>query len=207
MARLYAIPSDIRLAATATEIEKRLHLIFPAQAASAFNQGMMELGALICIPKIPRCAECPLQDECLALAQDLQFVLPLRSANKAPQIVERVIVLIQQNGKWLIHHRKQHGLLASMWEFPGVGCNDKTAAEKAFAIEYGLDLKLGTRLFDTEHTFTHRQWQMAVYTAELIDSSHSQEKRFRWVDIAELDDYPIPNAFRKICDYLKLSGR
>ncbi len=202
MARLYGISTDIRLPKTEKQIEIKLHQIFSSKQASAFNQGMMELGALICLPKQPKCDECPLNAECQAFQSGKQLELPNRSKNPQPIIVNRIIILIRREDEVLIHLRKDKGLLASMWEFPGVEASLKTVADK-FEEVYGFKVRSGKKLFDSEHVFTHRHWKMRVYQGNIDQGIKLNESEFRWVTIQNLEKYPIPNAFKVIVDYCR----
>jgi A/G-specific adenine glycosylase len=202
MARLFCITNDIRLPETDKTIADLLSQIFPPDNASDFNQGMMELGALICIPKQPRCSECPLAEECKAYQTGKQLTLPYRSQNPKQIVINRIIFLISKKDSVLIHLRPAKGLLASMWEFPGVEGN-REIAESHFRKEYKMDVHLEKKLFAAEHVFTHRHWKMTLYEASLENINQLDEKVFKWARIEDLDKYPIPNAFKAILDYVK----
>lgn len=202
MARLAYISSDIRLPKTLNTIEAEVSKIFPPNQASLFNQGMMELGALICIPRQPRCNECPLSNDCKAFKNGYQSKLPFISEKPKPIIVKRIIFLIRNDDKILIHLRKPKGLLASLWEFPGVESSLKAAAVK-FQDEYGFPVKVGMKLFGAEHVFTHRHWKMIVYEGIIKKEIRTDESFFKWVYASELDMYPIPSAFKTIVKYCR----
>jgi A/G-specific adenine glycosylase len=90
-----------------------------------FNQALMELGALICVPRAPRCEECPLASECMALDRGTVAERPPSRARKAiPEAAMVVLVaVVREPGgetRLLLRRRPDEGLLAGMWEFPGV---------------------------------------------------------------------------------------
>jgi A/G-specific adenine glycosylase len=90
-----------------------------------FNQALMELGALTCTPRAPRCEECPLALECLALERGTVAERPPARARKAvPEVAMVVLVAVAGEpgeGPWfLLRKRSEEGLLAGMWEFPGL---------------------------------------------------------------------------------------
>jgi A/G-specific adenine glycosylase len=95
------------------------------QRPGDFNQALMELGALVCVPRSPRCDGCPLEPECLARKRGTVQERPLPKRKKAvPEIDEVVLVVAARNGeggfRLLLRKRPSEGLLAGMWEFPGV---------------------------------------------------------------------------------------
>ena len=87
--------------------------------AGDLNQAMMELGALVCTPKSPRCAECPLRDDCAAYAKGVQEDYPVR-APRRPIPVRRVsgVVVTDDQGRVLLVRNVEGGLLKGLWELP-----------------------------------------------------------------------------------------
>ena len=114
--RVLARLSEFRLAVNedknAAVLREKLIEILPEKNPGDVNQAFMDLGATICLPRNPRCAECPLQSECAAFQKDLQDVLPVK-AKKAPvphyQVAAAVIV---KEDKALIDLRNQAGCWA-----------------------------------------------------------------------------------------------
>jgi len=201
ISRLFGISTNLRLPKTVKMIEMHLNSIFPAKKASDFNQGMMELGALICLPQNPKCEKCPISMFCAAYKTGKQADYPNKSIQPKPKVIHRTIVLIRKKDKYLVHKRNEKGLLASMWEFPGVDSNERTAISK-FETEYGFVIDLHHKLFDTDFTFTHRIWKMSVYEASIrneLDDSND----WKWLSFAEMTTYPFPKAFSKIMEYCK----
>jgi len=125
-----------------------------------FNQALMELGALTCVPRSPRCEACPLSSVCLALERGTVEERPRPRAKKpVPEVDVAVVVAVARDIsgglRFLLRKRPDTGLLAGMWEFPGVDV-DKERADvgsaalrsaireraKGFAVELGLKLGL-----------------------------------------------------------------
>lgn len=202
IARLYAIQSDIRNPDTIKQINENMNTLFLPDHASAFNQGMMELGALICTPGQPKCSICPLRESCHAYQNGNPGEFPFKSTAPKPTLIRRSVFLIRNGRKILIHQRPAKGLLASMWEFPGVdGIGMKASA--LWKETYSREIVKGKKLLKIEHQFTHRIWKMDVYEAKLLKSEFPEGEGFRFVEIDALDDYPIPTAFRAIVEYLR----
>lgn len=91
----------------------------PADNPGDFNQALMELGATVCIPKTPKCDECPLEGGCSAheLGQELAF--PVKQGQQSMSDALRLTLVIRKGNKILIKKRPASGLLANLWEFPG----------------------------------------------------------------------------------------
>ena len=97
---------------------KTLEPHLPSQNMRNFNQAMMELGALICTPKNPRCLLCPLPSFCRAYKTGKQELIP-QPKKINTQKIEAAVAIIQDKKKFLIQKRPSQGLLANFWEFPG----------------------------------------------------------------------------------------
>jgi A/G-specific adenine glycosylase len=90
------------------------------QSCSHLNQSLMELGALICTPRTPSCAACPVQKLCVAHQENLQAQLP--NLGKRVTATERrfIAFVVERDGKYLVHQRPEGVVNAHLWEFPNV---------------------------------------------------------------------------------------
>jgi A/G-specific adenine glycosylase len=87
--------------------------LLPETNCGDFNQALMELGALVCVPANPRCEVCPLWQVCATRSD----ALPLRQRGK-PRHVTQDVLFVRRNGAVLLRQRPTTGLLAGMWELP-----------------------------------------------------------------------------------------
>jgi len=94
--------------------------LLPAKRVGAFNQALMELGALVCTPTDPQCEQCPLAGRCAARLQGRQEEIPARKAAPAPTQVREAAVVVRRAGRVLLAQRPERGRWAAMWEFPHV---------------------------------------------------------------------------------------
>ena len=161
----------------------------------AFNQALMELGATICTPRTPRCADCPIHTACAAYEQGTQLERPAPQPRRS--IPERnfvTLILIDRAGRVLLHQRPPTGLLAGLWEFPATQ-NDATA----FAAELtGFTLE-PISLKTVTHTFSHFRAHYRVHYARLPDVSETpRDLAFRWLHASDLDALALPAAQRRI---------
>jgi len=90
----------------------------PDRAPSAFNQAMMELGATVCLPARPRCAECPLASLCKARAQGVQDAIPCARVKKATRRISIVVLVLERSGKILLTSRHKLRLIPGKWGLP-----------------------------------------------------------------------------------------
>ncbi len=198
MSRLFALP-EIDKRDIQGSIKNKIQNSFPPDRAGDFTQSLMELGALVCLPRRPACNNCPLTTDCAAYTQKAQNLWPIRKKRVPVKPVPRQVAVIMDGSYILMHQRPPTGLLADLWEFPGVEGGNKQDFAARFAEEYELKLKVGKHLLDARHVFTHLEWQMKVYLCGL-ESTEALSKRtdFTWVNRLDLEKLTIPSAFKKI---------
>lgn len=167
--RLLACPADILKESTKRAVEEALLAHLPENAGD-FNQALMELGALICLPRgAARCPSCPLERLCLAKEANLQAELPKKMPPKRRRTEKLTIFLLAKNGKIALEKRPAQGLLAGLWGFPAMeGHLKKTEAEKALQAIGFAPAKLHA-LPAAQHIFSHITWQMVGWRVELAE--------------------------------------
>ncbi len=155
MTRFWGIADDIRKAPVKKDIAARLTKpIADSGDPSSFNQGMMELGAMICKPKSPKCLPCPLRDDCVALAQGRVEELPVKGKPGAVPHHDLTVAIVEKNGKYLLQQRPADGMLGGMWEWPGGRCKPSDLIELVKQ-ETGIGIQLGQELGRVSHGYSH----------------------------------------------------
>jgi A/G-specific adenine glycosylase len=199
--RLFNIKGDITKIATKKEIEEKIAQYIPAEYASEFNQALMELGALICKPKSPKCNECPLSIYCMAFDKGIQESLPVKSKKvKQKKLFYHVVVLQNEKGLFYIQKRPDSGLLAGLWEFPMVpiaNFDNELDDTVNYLSQNGFSVDVSMTNMSLTHTFSHLKWDLKVVfgTCHSIDLTDESGK---WVTITELSKYPFSVAHQKV---------
>ncbi|MCR5267649.1 MAG: A/G-specific adenine glycosylase [Lachnospiraceae bacterium] len=179
------------------EMADMLDLIIPKDAPGAFNQALMDLGAMICTPGgVPKCETCPLSNVCLAHLNHTELSLPVKSSIKPRKIEKITVFLIRDGERFAIRKRSNRGLLAGMYEpvhVPG-HLDEETAVIylKGLPID-PLQIK---RIADAKHVFTHKEWHMIAYEVRIAAGSGEDAEGLFFAAKQELTDtYPLPSAF------------
>lgn len=191
-------------------VERELEAVMPRECPGEFNQAMMEIGAMVCIPNgAPHCGECPLQEICKAHAQGREQEYPKKEAKKERTLEKKTVLLIRDQEKIALRKRPSGGLLAGMYEFPSLE-GYRTAKEvKQYLSENGLHAIQIKALQEAKHIFSHKEWHMKGYMVrvdELEPSAPGQGIR-DWIYIEPRETrekYPIPSAFEVYAEYLKM---
>lgn len=170
---------------------------------SAFNQALMELGAMVCTPKTPQCLLCPVRDYCRGYEAGQVLNLPVKhKAKKQKRIDYMVLVLSNELGEFAIEKRPETGLLANMWQFPMLEGKDlsENKIRSVFQAQYGVDIALQQERYRLKHVFTHLIWQLNVVQAIVKDERDIQGLTF--VSIKDLATYPISKSHQNIIERL-----
>ncbi|MBD3224751.1 MAG: A/G-specific adenine glycosylase [Caldithrix sp.] len=208
MSRLFSINEDVNDGKTRKYIESIVQKLLPEKEAGTFNEALMELGAVVCKPKNPRCLSCPVNTWCMAYKDGNPQAYPIKSAPAAKKRLFHYVFLIQNETDYLIVKRPDSGLLASMWEFPSVQTQKLTLAAPEIMThlqkQYGIKGELIEQDMIRHHTYSHIRLQyMAVYVRtddEHIKLGHYQS--FIWEHFNRLSDYAIHNAHKKLLSWM-----
>lgn len=192
ISRLFAIQDDIAKPATRVKMEQLVRQLIPTDTPGAFNEGLMELGALICTPRDPDCLFCPLITVCQGREAGIHEQLPVKKKNKRVKSVSLVCGVVLKDGCVLVRRRPEQGLLAGMWEFPNAQQTDVTA----LLPETGIHWR--TAIGDVSHVFSHVKWTVRVYRGDFHDQGKSLSPEYRWVELEELSNYAFPKVFHKV---------
>ena len=200
VARITADDSDIARGATKKKMEELVEEVIPRTAPGDFNQSLIELGAIVCLPGgRPKCEACPVRHICRAHAEGRELDYPVKAKAKARRIEVRTVFLFRDAGKTVIRKRPAKGLLAGLYEFP----NREGRLTKKGVIEYSKELGLAPvrvrKIGEAKHIFSHVEWHMTGYEIlvdELERELHPQDESLVFADIRELQEkYAVPSAF------------
>lgn len=201
LSRLLNIREDIQKAKTRKTFEALIREMIAKRNPSYFNQALMELGALICSPRSPKCDLCPVATHCAALKLGAQEQLPVKEKAKRPKQVAVSVALIEREGRILVRQRPERGLLAGLWELPNVE-GDQRDLER-HAQELGFDIQSVTPLIEHQHIFSHLVWNMVIYR---VEAKPNKTIDGHWAHWRQLDRYPFPASYLKIFDKLANPG-
>ena len=202
--RYKGIYDDISKPKTRKLIFNELVPVIQAVNPSHFNQGLMELGALVCSPTSPDCSACPLSEDCYALRESKILDLPVKAKKKAVPKINVAIAIVEDKGKILIAKRKQDQMLGGLWEFPGgkqeLGETLEETVIRELKEETGLTITIEKKLSDVLHVFSHFKLTITPFvckkekgTAKALSSDE-----VKWINVSAFDKYPFPTVNKKI---------
>ncbi len=210
ISRLQRIEEPVEQSRTRKQIEQIVRdMMEQTDRYGDFTQALMELGALVCTPRSPRCGACPWQTGCIAARDQVQAELPKKKAAEPPRQVQVYTGILIVDGRVLAVQRPKTGLLAGMWQFPAVEVlspeQQQTERELASALrqrfqQLGQTVRLHDEWQRLNHVFSHRQWDLRAFLCdgEAADFSHRPDAR--WLTGAELKTLNWAGPYRKLAD-------
>ena len=204
ISRLTASYEDIMKSSVRERVEEELEELIPTDGASDFNQGLIELGAIVCVPNgAPKCNECPLAHLCKAHEQGIELELPVKSKAKERRIEKKTVFIFQDGDHVAIKKRPVKGLLAGLYELPNVEGHLTEDEVLEYSKQIGLLPLRIQKLEDGKHIFSHVEWQMIGYQIRVDELENSCTEKMLFVHPEEIQaEYPIPAAFETYVKYV-----
>lgn len=212
--RILASEKDIASPAVKREMELMARAILPKDKPGDFNQALMELGAMVCLPNgAPHCGECPVHELCLVKEEERWEEIPVKKGKKERRIEEKtmLILLTPDEEKTALQKRPEKGLLAGLNQLPNVEGQAGCQQIQSLLSQWGLVAKEIRELPSAKHIFSHVEWRMSGYRIVISDQSAKKpqqrsrsplslatsDQKLIWVNRRELkEDYALPSAFR-----------
>ena len=196
--RLLAAEGDIARPAVKAAFRELLRAAYASLPeglpAGDVNQAVMDLGAGVCLPKNPRCADCPIRKLCAAAQREQAPLFPVKGEKKPRRVEEKTVLVIVRAGEVLLRQRPEQGLLGGLWEFPNLDGKLPAPEAAAWLEGQGLTPEGLVPLPPAKHLFTHIEWRM---TGFLTLCSGPVPPGWQAADRTALRErYPLPSAFR-----------
>ncbi len=205
LSRVFADGRDIGMPRVKKDYEALLGTSMSREYPGEFNQAMMEVGAMVCVPNgQPRCESCPLSSFCEALRSGTWNRYPYKEPRKPRTVEERTVLILRDEKLIAIVKRPVKGFLAGMYEFPvmeGYATKQEVLSDLK---EKGIRAVRIQPLEDAVHIFTHREWHMKAYLIRVDElEAYTPPPGWLFVDAADTREiYPIPSAYAKYKKYV-----
>ena len=208
--RLFGIERDPATRPVKKKLRTITQRLIPFGQGRRVNLALMDLGATVCLPRAPRCGECPLRRNCTGYKKGIQNRLPVRSERKPIPSVLAVIGVIRKNGRVLIARRPARGLLGGLWEFPGgkpgPGESLQEALKREVREETGIKVSVRNPLMVVKHAYSHFRVELHAFLCDFMSGTPKPLgcDDLKWVALGRLRDYPFPKANQVIISRLFL---
>lgn len=205
LARLLAFEEDITLSSSRRLLAEACRQLLPEHAPGEFNQALMDLGALICTAREPRCLICPLAGECRAFQQGRQTSLPVFPPHRAGEKVTDVCAVIEHNNRWLMAKHTDGRLWRGLWGFPRVRVEEGETLEQAThraATTVGAHVDGCEVVATIRHAVMHYSVTLHAIRCRLREPHPEAGNTLRWVSPQEAQKLPLPSPVRRVVNKL-----
>jgi A/G-specific adenine glycosylase len=201
----------VRENARAPRIQKQLwalaESLLPQRNVGEFNESLMELGALVCVPHNPRCKVCPLRGSCIARRQNMQDRLPNLGKRAASKPITRIAALTRKGDFLLLFRDRRSRLLGDMWRLPFVEINPSEPTrniERRFATTLSLSLRLRRPLVTVRHSITTSRITLTAWEASIANGfslpSQRSHLQWKWCDPPVLRRLALDAATKRVLE-------
>lgn len=217
--RLFLIDGDLKSGANQKTLWHRATQVVEGCDESAppsiVNPAMMELGALVCTPRAPRCQACPVQSFCGAFKTHRQNELPFIAPKRQSVELRDVCAFATResstgNGEVLLRQRAHDEKLwwRGMWELPRVTCRENEDAAQALKRLFGDELQTAPELINVQsllktvqHGVTHHKITLECWSIELLEDFETSTAQ--WFEWDELQHLALPSSMKSLLAWLR----
>lgn len=191
-AGIHGVPSDSK---TLEHLWQSAEALLPEESHElrSYTQGLMDLGSLICTRSKPKCATCPVQDDCYAAQHHCTDTLPTKKKRKTLPEKNAVLLLLTSEHGIHLYRRPDHGIWRNLWSLPEF--SDSTAAS-AFAAQHGAIVQ---QYIST--TFTHRFTHYTLQITPISITICNPDPTIGWFPAQEALRKGLPKPIRSIIEH------
>ena len=194
------------------DLWKLATFLLPDKEITTYTQGLMDLGATVCVSNRPKCNSCPFTVHCVAYSEGRQKELPARKGARTRQTRETGMLILVHGEKVLLQKRPLAGIwggLLSLPEWVGTASEPDEAALYAAVIPFGTVASI-RRLPEFVHIFTH--FRLRVFPVLIILSERKEnatgdvEGEYVWYELAGMANAPLPSPVKKLLQDMEISA-
>ncbi|HEX4945236.1 MAG TPA: A/G-specific adenine glycosylase [Blastocatellia bacterium] len=209
LARLTDLAEDITEPRTQEHLWHLAESLLPLTRPGDYNQALMDLGRLVCVPRRPHCEACPWQAHCLAFAHHTTAQRPVKKPKPPRQQVNVVAAVLRDaQQRLLLVQRPPQGLLGGLWTLPGGVCaageSFADALQRTLRNDLRLEINVTQQMAAATQDLTHLRMTVRAFAGEIRAGvpEAAGVAAFAWVSEADLAKYSLGKADREIVNAL-----
>ncbi len=211
IARLSAEERDLRTAAAEKLLWEQSARLVEKGKGRETALALMDLGAAICLPKEPRCGECPVTDFCGACRAGLQGEIPKKSPRKCVPHHDIVAAWFRDGaGGYFLQRRPLEGLLGGLWAFPSgkrePGESLESALRRSIREKLGVGIAIQRKVGIVRHAYSHYRITLHGYFCRVAEGELPTGDGAGWMHIGNEGKFALPRADRKLVEHFRQEG-
>jgi A/G-specific adenine glycosylase len=204
LSRLLAYEGDPRSTAGQRLLWQAAEAALPPRSSGEFNQALMELGALVCLPQ-PRCLTCPVATRCAARLRNREQSIPPPARAPHVEDAHEAAVVVRRRKRVLLVRRRDGQRWAGMWDFPRFplsacsGTALEAELDSGVAAAAGVRISAARKLTTLRHGVTRFRIRLDCFEAQAAAQARGKRRGdLRWAALAELESLPMSATGRKL---------
>ncbi len=185
LARYFGVDTPIDSTQGKKQFKSLAEELLPAKESGEYNQGLMELGALVCSPKSPDCFSCPIMASCIAHSKNTTANYPVKSKKTKQRKRFFNYLVIENNGSYYMEKRTEKDIWKNMYQFPLI----ETSKEQETPVFESSDLILLGKKEAKKHVLSHQTIYAVFWEYKQIKES---ELNHNWIKIDDFSQKPLP---------------
>jgi A/G-specific adenine glycosylase len=201
LARHAGVRGAIDARDTLDALWRTAHARLPRTRLADYTQAMMDLGATLCTRVKPRCADCPVRNDCVALREDLVAALPQRKRARAvPKRRHQWLIVHDARGRVLLERRPERGIWGGLWSLPECAhdADVRGQAKTAFGMRVGVPRALPP----VRHRFTHFELTATPCLVRVVAKPARLPENMRWTAARDVAELGLPKPVRALLEQL-----
>jgi A/G-specific adenine glycosylase len=202
LSRVFMIGGDLRQSTVRKRLWQKSEEILPPSDLSDFNQALMELGALVCVPLNPRCKACPIEKNCFARRRGREAEFPCVPSRRETLKVTLAAAVVRRKNRVLMVRRDAESVMRGLWELPGGTCRETEKPELAVIRQvrerYGLELEPAREISRVKHHIMNQRITLHAFEARLRGALGPRRPSRAWVDPFSTANRPVSSMTLKV---------
>ena len=197
LSRIFNLKKDVTKLETQEHLYELAEKMISKKNPGDFNQALMELGSLVCIPEFPKCPMCPVKNLCTAFKTGNPSKLPVKSNATRIKKIQMVVGILKREQKLLVRKRPDSGIWGGLWELPGTVRTKNQTLEEALRDEFentlSIPVMVKQKFPPLVHRFTHRLALISPF--HLVERNGKQNRNapgVRWITSRDLKKLSFP---------------
>lgn len=208
VARLFGVRGDLRSAATERALWEFSGRLVRKGTGRDTALAVMDLGAVVCLPKSPRCPECPVSACCESFGKGLQGEIPPRASRKAVPHRDIVAALFRRDGgRYYVRRRPPEGLLGGLWAFPSgrrlPGESPEAALRRAVREKLGVGIVIQRTMGTVSHAYSHYRITLHGFLCSSKGCALPSDGDSAWIRPGTSGGCALPRADRKLLERIR----
>ncbi|WP_321367271.1 A/G-specific adenine glycosylase [uncultured Desulfuromusa sp.] len=204
LCRLFALQEPPRSTGADKQLWQWSEQLTPVDQVHDYTQAIMDLGAIICLPRKPLCDQCPVLELCQAHKLGIEQTLPLKAKTKKIPTRSEVALLINHHDRYLVRRRIATGFLGGMWEFPTIHlAADEDPMKKLSILLSDFSLNGAAEpVGNIQHIYSHFRLKSYAFRKKVEDFPQVSAGDNHWFSVDELKSIALHGAHKKVLQML-----